>query len=107
MQGRRYRWPLDAIQQSTVEAWAGIFMRQGYLPTDSRENEAGFEKVAIYVDLADMLPSHIARSDGFTWKSKLGKSQDIEHLSLDLLEGDQHSEYGIVERILKRELRIV
>jgi hypothetical protein len=71
------------------------------MPTDSRENEAGFEKIAIYVDLTDMLPSHIARSDGVAWKSKPGKLQDIEHLSLDLLEGDQYWEYGIVERILK------
>lgn len=37
--------------------------------------------------------------------SKLGRCQDIEHSSLDLLEGDQHWEYGIVERILRRPIK--
>jgi hypothetical protein len=60
--------------------------------------------VAIYIDLSDMLPGHVAVSDGQVWKSKLGRRQDIEHASLDLLEGDQLWEYGIVERILKRKI---
>jgi hypothetical protein len=52
-----------------------------------------------------MLPGHIAKSDGRTWKSKLGRYQDIEHTSLDLLEGDVGWEYGIVERILIRPIK--
>ncbi|MGD1098514.1 MAG: hypothetical protein ABSB35_41860, partial [Bryobacteraceae bacterium] len=75
--------------------------------TTNREVEVGFEKVAIYINLKEMLPGHVAKSDGRSWKSKLGRYQDVEHASLDLLEGDKHGEYGIVERILKRPIRRV
>ena len=75
-----------------------------YAPTGNREVEPGFEKIAIYVD-RERSPSHVAKSDGRAWKSKLGAYQDIEHSSLDLLEGYQLWEYGSVERIFKRELK--
>ncbi len=75
------------------------------LELDDTLGEPGFEKVAIYTDLEDFSPGHIALSDGKVWKSKLGRLQDIEHASLDLLEGDQGWEYGIVERILKRKIK--
>jgi hypothetical protein len=54
-----------------------IFTREGYQLTSNREIEPGFEKVAIFVDLRDMLPGHVAKSDGRTWKSKLGRYQDM------------------------------
>jgi hypothetical protein len=101
--GGRYYWP--PYIPDTLEGWVKIFTEQNYELTSNREIEAGFEKIAIYVDLGDMLPSHVAKSDGRIWKSKLGRFQDIEHSSLDLLEGDQRSEYGIVERILRRPLK--
>jgi hypothetical protein len=88
-----------------LDGWVEIFTRDGYQLTNNREIEPGFEKVAIYVDLGDMSPGHVAKSDGRTWKSKLGRYQDIEHTSLDLLEGEQHWEYGIVERILCRPIK--
>ena len=102
--GGRYHWPQTIRQQDTLESWVELFEKHGYEPTGSRVNEAGFEKIAIYVDLIDMLPSHVAKSDGRVWKSKLGKGQDIEDSSLELLEGNDQDEYGIVERILKRPL---
>jgi len=101
--GGRYRWA-EGVDGDGVDSWVQIFLREGYELTDSRDHEAGYEKVAIYIDLVEMQPSHVAKSDGTTWKSKLGKLQDIEHSSLDVLEGDQHCEYGIVERILRRPL---
>lgn len=101
--GGRYYWPPNV--PDTLDGWVEIFTREGYQLTSNREIEPGFEKVAIFVDLKDMLPGHVAKSDGRTWKSKLGRYQDIEHSSLDLLEGDQHWEYGIVERILRRPLK--
>jgi hypothetical protein len=82
-----------------------MFTVQGYKPTKNRKVEPGYEKVAIYVDLTDMLPSHVAVSDGRVWKSKLGKGQDIYHSSLDVLEGTEKDEYGIVERVLKRPIK--
>ncbi len=98
--GGRYYWPPKI--PDTLEGWVEIFKRQHYELTSNRETEQGFEKIAIYVDLRDMLPGHVAKSDGRTWKSKLGRYQDIKHSSLDLLEGDHHFEYGIVERVLRR-----
>ncbi len=100
--GGRYFWP-NGIRDS-LDGWIEIFTRQGYELTDNREIEAGFEKVAIYIDLEDMEPGHVAFSDGKVWKSKLGRREDIEHASLELLEGDQKWEYGIVEKILKRKI---
>lgn len=100
--GGRYYWPPDT--SDTLEGWVSIFTSQGFELTSNREIEAEFEKVAIYVDLRDMLPAHVAKSYGSEWKSKLGRYQDIQHSSLDVLEGDQHCEYGIVERILKRPI---
>ena len=82
-----------------------LFHGQGDELTNNTEIESGFEKVAIYVSLSDMLPGHVAKSDGRVWKSKLGRLQDIEHASLEILEGDRHWEYGIVERILRRPLK--
>src|SRR5207237_700439 len=90
--GGRFYWPTNVQQGETLEAWQELFIADGYEPTDNRDIEPGVEKVAIYVDVVDMLPSHVARSDGRSWKSKLGKGQDIEHASLDVLEGDRMDE---------------
>jgi hypothetical protein len=50
--------------------------------------EPGVEKVAIYVDDFG-IPQHVARQlpDG-TWTSKLGKGEDIGHVSPESLAGD-------------------
>jgi hypothetical protein len=104
MHGGKYYWPTGKTHD-TIESWREIFEKEGYEETDNRDIEPGFEKVAIYVDLKDFLPSHVAKSDGRIWKSKLGKGQDIEHASLDLLEGDQFDEYGVVDVVLKRAIR--
>jgi hypothetical protein len=100
--GGRYYWPSGI--PDNLAGWMEIFTAQGYEPTDSREVESGFEKVAIYIDLEDMEPGPVAMSDGRVWKSKLGRREDIEHASLELLEGDQHWEYGIVDTILKKKI---
>lgn len=102
MHGGRYAWPLGI--PDTLDGWTKIFTDQGYELTDKRDIEEGFEKVAIYVDLEDLLPSHVAITDGRVWKSKIGRLQDIEHTTLDLLEGDRYWEYGIVERVLRRKM---
>jgi len=103
--GSRYYWPPNIRRDYSADAWEQVFLEQGYERTENREIEPGFEKVAIYVALDDMLASHVARSDGNTWLSKLGRGQDIAHPSLDCLEGEQAAEYGIVDRILKRPIR--
>jgi hypothetical protein len=103
--GGRFYWP-DGLGDS-VDDWAEIFIRQGYAVTDvtDRDAEPGYEKMAIYVDRKGA--SHVAMSDGTSWKSKLGSYQDIEHATLDLLEGFEKCEYGSVVVILKRKLGLI
>ena len=102
--GGQYYWPTGKARD-TIESWREIFEREGYEETHSRDIEPDYEKIAIYVSLEDFLPSHVAKSDGRRWKSKLGKGQDLEHASLDLLEGDQFDEYGVVEVVLRRAIK--
>ena len=102
--GRRFYWPPHFPRVTTVSTVARIFVEQGFQLTDNHHVEPGFEKVAIYVSLDDLEFSHIAASDGKVWKSKLGSGQDIYHYTLDVLEGDERDEYGIVERVLRRPI---
>jgi hypothetical protein len=99
--GGRYHWPSHARQKDTLSAWIEVFTGIGYERTTNSDPEPDYEKVAIYVDL-DLIPQHVAASDGAGWKSKLGKGQDIWHATLDVLEGDQGDEYGIVDCVLRR-----
>jgi hypothetical protein len=67
--------------------------------TESRKYEPEFEKIAIFVD-EDGLPSHATRQkDNGCWTSKLGILEDVEHKTLECIEG---AGYGMVKVILKR-----
>jgi hypothetical protein len=101
--GGRYYWPPG--RNDTVDSLIAIFKDEGFELTNNHDVEPGFEKIAIYVGLDDFLWSHVAKSDGHVWKSKLGKGQDIYHYSLDVLEGLEKGEYGIVDSVLKRPAR--
>jgi hypothetical protein len=98
--GGRHYWPEDI--PDTLDGWLRMFMQQGYIATDNKDHEVGFEKIAIFIGIEDNRPTHVAKSNGKTWKSKLGRWQDIEHKTLDVLEGDDEWSYGVVERILAR-----
>ena len=100
--GGKFYWPPHVAVSDTIETWVEVFLSDGYESTDNHDIEPGVEKVAIYVDANSMEPTHVAKSNGHIWKSKLGKGVDIEHKSLDLLIGDQQDEYGIVGKILRR-----
>ena len=99
--GGRFSWP-EGVPDS-LEGWTEIFVRQGYAVTDvaDKDVEPGYEKIAIYEELEGYY--HVAMSDGRSWKSKLGNYQDIEHATLDLLEGFEQAEYGKIVVILKRK----
>lgn len=75
----------------------------GFQVCDTSDLEPDTVKIAIYVD-RDALPSHVARQTRQrTWKSKLGiRGHDIEHASLELLEGDEQDEYGRVAKLMKK-----
>jgi len=98
--GGRY-WPDGVPKEESIEAFTQAYARLGYVPCETAELEASFEKIALYVG-RDGRVLHAARqlADG-KWTSKLGEAWDIKH-ELDGLEG---IEYGQVARILKRHLR--
>jgi hypothetical protein len=102
--GGRYYWPPHLRASTDIETVSQIFTSEGFVVTMNHEIEPGWEKVAIYASLDTFEFSHVARSDGHVWKSKLGKGQDIYHYSLAVLEGEDIDEYGIVERVLRRPI---
>ncbi|HEV2763302.1 MAG TPA: hypothetical protein VGV38_10040 [Pyrinomonadaceae bacterium] len=95
---RGYYWPPGVAQGDTVESWIEVYALHGFRPCEDARPEEGFEKVALYEK--DGEPTHVARQleDG-TWTSKLGEDEDIEHGTLEALEGDL---YGRVTKLLKR-----
>lgn len=101
LQERGYYWPPGIGREGTVEECVEIFKLHGY--EDAHQNfayEVGYERVAIFEDETGW--SHIARQlrDG-KWSSKLGKGADIEHLSLQSLEGPEPA-YGKLVRCLRK-----
>jgi hypothetical protein len=89
--------------RSNSESLENFIENYGYIGykeiTESPEFEPEFEKIAIYVDDGGQ-PSHAARqTNSGAWTSKLGRSEDIEHKTLECLEGE---DYGKVKVILKR-----
>lgn len=97
-------WPDGVPRQETLEAFIQAYQTLGYEPCNGDHLESGFQKIAIYVD-NNRKPTHAARQlpDG-KWTSKLGKSEDIEHV-LDALTGSDRGEYGFVGQIMKRPSR--
>lgn len=97
-----YFWPV-VVQGDSLDDFIRVYELLGFQVCETSDLEPGVVKIAIYVD-RDSLPSHVARQTrGGTWKSKLGKrGKDIEHDSLDLLEGDEQDEYGQVAKLMKK-----
>jgi hypothetical protein len=100
-------WPKGLDKAETVEAFVNAYATLGYAKCDddSTALEAGFEKVAIYVDAAGV-PAHAAKQlpDG-AWTSKLGEWEDIRHATPESMEDDGALGlgYGKVTVILKRK----
>jgi hypothetical protein len=92
-------WPEETPSEYTVTALIRAYETRGFvLCTDSAPEES-HEKLAIYGHSPEY--AHAARQlpDG-KWTSKLGSAEDIEHATLEALEG---SEYGSVLHIMKRQ----
>ena len=92
-------WPNDVPNALEIDSFIALYATYGYQPCISTELESGFNKIAIFMNSSGT-PSHAARQqeDG-TWASKLGDWEDIEHVTLEALEGDF---YGQVHAILRK-----
>lgn len=101
-------WPADLPPISDErEAFKALFVSLGYEECDATDNEAGYERVALY-GYDDGELSHAARQlETGRWASKLGlgSTEDIEHDSLEDLYGDgQRIEgYGSVVLVMRRQ----
>jgi hypothetical protein len=79
-------WPATAPREQTTDALIKAFASIGYSECDSPELEAGFEKVALYVD-EHGTPCHAARQlPSRHWTSKIGRAEDIQHAALEAVE---------------------
>ena len=94
-------WPPGVPREYTYQNYLQALATQGFAPCADAEQEAGFEKIAIYANARGEL-THIARQlpDG-RWTSKLGEWEDIEHATLAALDGHF---FGTAKRFLRRRL---
>jgi hypothetical protein len=91
-------WPEEAPQEYTVAALIRAYETRGFVLCTDSTPEENHEKIAIYCQSQKY--THAARqlANG-NWTSKLGSAEDIEHATLEALEG---FEYGAVLHIMKR-----
>ena len=94
-----YYWPPGAPDTDTMEGWVKVFELHGYKETSDATLEVEYEKIAIYASAEG--PEHVARQKASgAWTSKMGKGVDIEHPTLECLEG---SLYGKIVKIMRRK----
>lgn len=99
-----YHWLDDLPANFLVETITELFYRHGFTNCPDGALEPGVEKVAIYFDRHKQEVSHAARQlPNGHWTSKLGRGRDIEHNTLDALEGEQGDSYGVVVKFMRRE----
>lgn len=96
-------WPGEVASDVTPQSFIRAFEKLGYKPCEDGRPEEAFEKVAIFVDSSNT-PTHMARQlpNGY-WTSKLGGLEDIQHETLEQLEGP-HPAYGKAAQFLKRRI---
>lgn len=87
-------WPAGVTRAETIEAFKEAFSALGYSICENGTLQAGFQKVVLYS--LNNKPTHMARQleDG-TWTSKLGQSIDINHRSVDALDGPKYGSAAI------------
>jgi len=86
-----YHWPKglprEPLNKETVENFIRAIETEGFERCNDGNFENGYEKVAIYVNHLEV-PKHVARSlPNGSWTSKMGDDEDIEHPTLEVLEG--------------------
>lgn len=93
-----YYWPRRIPRDGFLGSVIQLFRSLGFQPCIGGDLEPNVQKVALYATKGVF--THAARQtpDG-RWTSKIGTLEDIEHESLDALEGE---EYGYVAQFLSR-----
>jgi hypothetical protein len=96
-----YYWPEGVERTYSVDILINVYQKHGYSKCQDGKHEAGFEKIAIYG--MNGIYTHAARQleDG-KWTSKLGELHDIQHESVECLEGEKSMCYGRSILFMKR-----
>ena len=100
-------WPVPVQLEEEDTIWpvfAG-YETIGFECCADGKYEAGFEKIAIYVNEKDA-PTHVAiQRDNGLWQSKLGSEVDVEHALESLESSDEFgpTDYGKAKYFMKRK----
>jgi hypothetical protein len=94
-------WPIAVPREECgIGALVAAFEAVGFESCDQDAIEPGYEKVALFGN--NLFYSHAARQlPGGRWTSKLGKAEDIEHETPDVVAGGI---YGEVVEIMRRPI---
>ena len=97
-------WPAGFPRSLEVETFITLFESQGFERCEIEGAEAGFEKIALFVE--DAYFTHVARQlPSGRWTSKLGNDVDIEHELRDLTRRRSSFplyRYGAVVGVMRR-----
>jgi hypothetical protein len=94
-------WPPGVPDDFSFECFVQLFEKFGYKRCAGAQLEILYEKVALYDDGVWFTHVSSQLASG-AWTSKLGPYEDIQHNSLEALEGNVAQEYGKVRQIMKR-----
>ena len=94
-------WPIESpTNDYGIGVLEQMFASLGYLECQVDDYEIGFEKVALYGSV--LFYTHASRQlPNGKWTSKLGRSEDIEHDTPDVVAGGI---YGEVVQLMRRQI---
>ena len=97
-----YFWP-GAPRTPLIEDLENVFIYLGFERCTDANEEAGFHKVALYAK--HRFWKHAAKQlPGGRWSSKLGRDEDIRHVTPEALAGEA---YGEVYCIMRRRNDVI
>jgi hypothetical protein len=110
----KFWWPLDEppywwpdglpkalLDEETVAHFVEAFATEGYRPCRNGRVSRRYEKIVLFV-ASDGKPTHAARLlPTGVWTSKLGEDEDIEHKTLECIEGNL---YGRAKLFFKKKI---
>ena len=92
-----YRWP-NARRSPSIDSLIEMLVGQDFELCDWREENTGFDKVALYAKDGNWKHAAVQLPDG-AWSSKLGAYEDIQHATPESLAGEF---YGNVHCFMRR-----
>jgi hypothetical protein len=99
-----YQWPPPEIapHDYKLTSLIEVYRSEGFDLCANPSQEPGFDKIALYADEYEYTHAAVMLENG-KWSSKLGQGQDIEHETLDVVEGPN---YGRAVKFMKRACRL-